>query len=415
MSEETYNLTEDDIMGICCDLESKGLDMMDGDEKREIVQSCLARYVRKPKATCAAPALVRPSSLPKLACCRAYVGTAGTSEAAERGTKLDAAIRQAWMTLHTLNPDPQTRRLFPGLSTEDDQACNWAISRMIELAGEAHLETDEANLQAVVPVEGVQPGTMDGLCVERGFLIDYKTGQIRDYRAQMAAYALACMETYFADTWTAHLLFIDQEQVVTHHFTADEARELVESIVNAPIVAASCDYCGWCGAYGTCPITREQAAHVQEMGAALPAPTPAAKSAKTLPPALEEIVNDERRAFQFLKCLNVAGDWGDIIKRKIKDRLKASGERKTDFFQLIDMAGRQVVNPSDLAPFVQDIGMERLLAVCSQIPLAKVQVLWKEAFGEKPMPASLVMSAAGSSQLRLRKVDSRILTDSPEK
>ena len=52
--------------------------------------------------------LIRPSALPKLACCRCYVSQSSTSEAAERGTRLDAIIRGQW-----LNPSP-VEGLSPG-------------------------------------------------------------------------------------------------------------------------------------------------------------------------------------------------------------------------------------------------------------------------------------------------------------
>ena len=53
---------------------------------------------------------------------------------------------------------------------------------------------------------------------------DLKTGQLRNYREQMAAYALGFMDATFRTEWTAHLLFCDQRQLVTHRFTYEEAK-----------------------------------------------------------------------------------------------------------------------------------------------------------------------------------------------
>ena len=58
---------------------------------------------------------------------------------------------------------------------------------------------------------------------------DLKTGQLRNYREQMAAYALGFMEATFRTEWTSHLLFCDQRQLITHRFTYDEAKALVEA------------------------------------------------------------------------------------------------------------------------------------------------------------------------------------------
>jgi hypothetical protein len=71
---------------------------------------------------------IRHSSLPKLALCGQYEGAPGTSPAAERGTKLDAAFRHAW-----------THGEFPDwdLPEEDAQAVRWAIDQCIRLNGGA--------------------------------------------------------------------------------------------------------------------------------------------------------------------------------------------------------------------------------------------------------------------------------------
>ena len=70
-------------------------------------------------------------------------------------------------------------------------------------------------------------GTADAWLPELGMSADLKTGQLRNYREQMAAYALGFMDATFRTEWTSHLLFCDQRQLVTHRFTYDEAKALV--------------------------------------------------------------------------------------------------------------------------------------------------------------------------------------------
>ena len=70
-------------------------------------------------------------------------------------------------------------------------------------------------------------GTADAWLPELGMSADLKSGQLRNYREQMAAYALGFMDATFRTEWTAHLLFCDQRQLVTHRFTYDEAKALV--------------------------------------------------------------------------------------------------------------------------------------------------------------------------------------------
>ena len=78
---------------------------------------------------------IRHSALPKLALCGQYQGAPGTSPAAERGTKLDAAFRHAWV--HGEFPDWD-------LPEEDAEAVRWAINQCISIGGARDgLTTDE--------------------------------------------------------------------------------------------------------------------------------------------------------------------------------------------------------------------------------------------------------------------------------
>lgn len=340
--------------------------------------------------------LIRPSALPKLQECRCYVGTSGTSEAAARGTRLDEAIRRLWTgddTAWDLCEAP-----------EEVVPVNWALNTMKLLACGADVETREEELQAIVPVASVKPGTMDALCVSMGWLADFKTGQVRDYKAQMAAYSLACMEAYFSDDWTAHLLFVDQKLVVSHHFTREEAEALVKSIVAAPKIATPCEYCGWCSAFETCPAVRGAASELTKP--MLPALTPHAKSVGQLPPSLEELLNDHAAAHNFLTKLAIVTDWAELLKRKLRDQLTPQEGLEaptSEYFKRVVVAGRKVVNPLSLAKYGMELGYDRMLKICSQIPLSKVEEVWKEVFGDRPVPEDIIVTSGGSVSLRLTK------------
>lgn len=335
--------------------------------------------------------LIRPSSLPKLQECRCYVSTAGTSEAASRGTRLDAIIREQW-----LNHSP-----VEGLSPEDDAAVTFAFYTLKLLSGGMRVETQEDQLQAVVPVDGVKAGTMDALCVAGGWLADFKTGQIRDYAAQMAAYSLACMDAYFSDEWTSHLIFVDQKQVVSHHWTREEAEKLVTSIVNAPKEPTLCDYCTWCGSFETCPLVHQSAEEVASIKAE-EKPTAHDKSVKKLLPELEALKNDHKAAHAFLTKLGIVNEWAELLKKSIREQL--TDEEKNDYFNRIVVAGRKVVNPLALGKYWEEFGWQRLLGMCSQIPLSAVEKEWRDVMGEKPIPADLIVTSGSSVQLRLKKL-----------
>lgn len=194
-----------------------------------------------------------PSAAPKLAECPTFVGSSGASAAAERGTRLDAAIRFAI--------DGNTAELEQ-LPTEDKKAAEWGIETLFRLSGGQHVETREEYLAMAVP--GLSKlGTADALCKRAMWVADVKTGQVRNYRQQLAAYCLACMEDHFAESWTAHVVYIDQKLVRSYDFTREEA----ERITAGWIAAASspeakptpCEYCQWCAHFNGCYAIVRQA------------------------------------------------------------------------------------------------------------------------------------------------------------
>ena len=189
---------------------------------------------------------ITPSSLPKLAECALFTGAPGTSAAAERGTLLDRAIRELLMD------DPTT---YDTLSAEDQAVARWGVDELRTLSGGYYVETREEHLGMEVPGLS-KPGTADAVCVRAQWVADIKTGAVRNYRQQLSAYALACMVEHFANSWTAHVVYVDQRVRRTYTFT----REQAEATVSAVIAEASSrlaeptpnEYCGWCANANTC-------------------------------------------------------------------------------------------------------------------------------------------------------------------
>ena len=342
---------------------------------------------------------VRPSALPKLAACRCFEGKPGTSEAAERGTRIDKAIRIMWA--RTQGADWAMKEELPELKADEKDAVIWSIEQLDELTscGELALETQEEKLRALSVVPGVKDGTMDGLSVAGAFLVDFKSGQVRNYREQMAAYALSCMDEFFADVWVTYLLFVDQRQVVMHRFTAQEARAIVQAVLERPKVPEHCEYCTWCAKFATCPVVTGAVASVQE-APALPACSPAAKSKGELPDIMQGMLSDHAKAHEFLSKLAIVIDWAEELKKKLKEEVTADDA----YFTRVVVAGRKVVMPLALGHYLTELGWQRVLSICSAVPLSKVEEIWKEMMPDKPLPADLVTVAGGSVQLRLKKL-----------
>ena len=184
--------------------------------------------------------MIRHSSLPKLEQCACYESAGGESPAAARGTAMDEAFRFA------LSGD--TGKLDT-LEDEEKNAVNWAVNQVCLVAELKPIISEESELKVKTPGidhEGTEDSRIPQACVS----LDLKSGQVRDYYAQMAAYAYGNMERDFAPEWTCHLLFCDQKKVVTHKFTYEQAKLVVENILEAVAdpekKPTPCEYCNWC-------------------------------------------------------------------------------------------------------------------------------------------------------------------------
>lgn len=258
---------------------------------------------------------VRPSSFPKLALCGQYQGAGGVSEAAMRGTRIDKAFREAW----------ECGVLSWFVPEDEAQPVRWALKQCFDLGGragdrDAWLKTEEAACKVKVPgVEHV--GTADGVCVKGRWLIDLKSGQKYDYSAQMAAYALGLMIQYDVEDWTTHLLFCDQEEVVSHLWTRGSARAVVAAVLaNVGTAPKENEYCGWCAKSLTCTARLERKAEVLAVVEA-----PKAEALKLESPEFLQILADPVALGRFLDACKAFEDFQAAAKAKAREVLESGG------------------------------------------------------------------------------------------
>jgi hypothetical protein len=326
---------------------------------------------------------IRHSSLPKLALCGQYEGAPGTSPAAERGTKLDAAFRHAWTTGEF--PDWE-------LSEEDAEAVRWAINQCIKLGGAHDLVTDEDRCR--IHTGGIEHrGTADGVALRGRFLIDLKSGQIYDYAAQMAAYALGLMQEHFVGEWTTHLLFCDQRQVVTHRWTYTTADELVRSVLaNVGTAPVENDYCGWCRKSLTC------GARVKSMTGAL---VPVQSEITPDNDGFLTLLNDPERLGRFLSQCATLEDFREAAKTKARELLEAG--HTVPGWRLQKARVTEYVEAEHIAQAVRNgaIGAHDAILAGGALSAKKAQTLWSAAGAV--MPDEIVARKVGAQPLMQSK------------
>ena len=308
---------------------------------------------------------LRPSALPKLALCACYESNPDAGPAAARGTALDAVFRAQMQNA----PAPADISYAP---TEGDlEAVAWAVTLLRTLAGGEPVLTREDECR--VKMLGME-GTADAIVPAKLAHADLKTGQKRNYREQMAAYALGLMERHFATEWTAHLLFCDQREVATLHFTYEEARELVRSVVarhedpkKQPTV---CEYCNWCTKTDTCP------ARLAVVSTALAATKPDFD--------LEVTLADNGKLGQFLTACSMLDGFREKAETLAKQRLQA-GE-SIPGWKLFTRRGPEFVQHDEVARHITDLGFGPVLAAYGNLSAKKFRDLWEQKSGTEPPP-----------------------------
>lgn len=359
------------------------------------------------------PGKLRPSNLPKFAVCRCFAGSDTPGDAAVRGTLVDAVMRRALASGGDVPPSVE------GLDAEALAAAAWGVAEVRGIAAGSPVVSREEDLRVdlhgeVLPdFEPGSFGTMDALVPQQCAVIDFKTGLVRNYKEQMAAYCLAMMsrsESDFTmeptDRYTAYLVFVDAREVVRYVFTKEEAVAVLRAAIDRPQVPTACDYCFWCRHFEVCPVTLQAVAGVQRVGAGLPAASPAALSAGVLPPALAELVEDEAAAREFLSMFATVKAWAELLKSKLKDKLVKLEEcgQKSPHFMLTKAAERRSILPLALGRYMKEFGFDRIFRLVKPIAYKDFEPVWREVFRDRPIPEELVKVEAGARSFKARPV-----------
>ena len=312
---------------------------------------------------------IRPSSLPKLAACPCYETTGESSPAAQRGTRLDEVFRAVMQGAE-----------LPALDAEDAAAVVWATDTLKQLADGNHTITSDELCKVTLP--NGMTGTCDAVVPGKWFHADLKSGLVRNYREQMAAYALGLMEQYFVDSWTAHLLFCDAQKVITHEFTYAEAQAIVDGIVatvsNPQKKPSVCEYCSWCAKAETC------------------APRMAAldSSLATTDQSFAAVLADPVRLGEFLVKCKVFEKFWDSAKDKAREVLEAGGE--VPGWKLQKGRTSKFVGVQNQLGAIGAVPVEKLIEAHGAMSEKKFRELWPK---ELPFPEAAVESKQSSKAL----------------
>lgn len=193
-----------------------------------------------------------PSSLPAIKQCACYVpdNEGSDNEFTQYGTFMHKALEDR------LNGGDWPE----GLSKQDKEDAQWALD-YIEVHRNGPIHTEQLLELLDESFQVVTFGSGDVISGDQ--LFDFKTGQERDYDAQMAAYALMVMERDSLAAMTVHVLYTKTQKAHSVRLSKAQAEEIVWPIIrgqNDPRrIPAPCDYCNWCSARLECPALNDRA------------------------------------------------------------------------------------------------------------------------------------------------------------
>ena len=329
---------------------------------------------------------ISPSSLPKLAECALFEGANGTSSAAERGTAVDVAIRNLISA--------QDNVTFIG---EDSSAIAYGVEELTRLAKGSFVETREEYLAMAVP--GLSKlGTADAVCKAEKWVADIKTGQLRNYRDQLMAYSLACMEDNFETSWTAHVVYVDQKLIRNYDFSYEEAKQgtqrTIDRATSAEAKPTPCEYCSWCKHYNNCHAIVRQA---ESAIALIPDVT-----GNSIDAIRQRILATAESMGAFAKEWKLAEkEIAEPVMGHLKMRLENGDE--VPGWKLTSMSGRKFVETEAIAKASQNITKETLILALGGKMSEKSYIELCANNGVEP-DQSAIQTGAHSLQLRQTKV-----------
>ena len=318
-------------------------------------------------------AQVRPSTLPKVKLCGHYVSDPVSGAAAARGTRLDTAFRAM---IQGVEPEVE-------LSIEEGIALDWAVDSARILAGGHEIFTDEKSLRVEIPVID-HAGTSDLLCPEAGWHGDLKSGEVRDYEAQMAAYALGWMRDQGRYEWTAYLFYCDQRCVQTYRFTQESAEAIVRDalalrLTDAPPLPNQ--YCGWCAARWDCEARREQ------LGTHLPITKDT--------PIWPDI--DTATLARFVGFAGLVEEWADAARDVLKGRCLEAGEPLPEGVTVTNRKGSEKLPSGAFLP----LPIKHVVPLLGDVGVEKARAAFADAL--VAFPEGKVVTSPGSTFLKFKR------------
>ena len=255
----------------------------------------------------------RPSSLPFLAACPCWVS------AEDRGEqdKNDGTLRHHAVA-HALAGD---RTELEALDSEDSEKVEWALEYIKTHSPDGHVMLIEQRISVLNDeFEEITVGTPDVSCGNQLFDLKWRE---RNYREQMAAYALGMMQR---DGWPevrCHVLAAWNKKAEVFTLSEDEAFDIINNVIREAnhydAKPVACDYCGWCAKRLTCPALTNPVQQIVDARDDIEQLQKSQFGIWLASGAHASQLNDAAVAGMVLKIAKRVGEWSEAVEHHCKE------------------------------------------------------------------------------------------------
>lgn len=304
-------------------------------------------------------------------------GNADTSAGEARHIALSRALSN--------DPDP-----YRGLSEEDAAEVEWAAEYI-----RCKAPTSEHPLRIEFHVNPLQDdftplfesgGRLDVACGP--VLFDLKN-KVRNYTAQMAAYALAMFQEHGWESVEVHLLFAETKTAQVIKLTEARCHEIIDPIIAAvrdPLSQPqACEYCGWCARKLTCSALLTPAATIARAREELSPEVKASFEAWIGDGAHTSKIDDPALMGAVLKVARVLADWCEAAEYRAKDMALKQGLVPAGFKLQTRQGNRFITSVADAFPLV-GLPQAEFLKAC-EVKLSSLVEAYATFHGQKKAPA----------------------------
>jgi len=297
---------------------------------------------------------ISPSALPMLEKCIGFESDGETSPYAQQGTDEHKVLES----------------LLNGEKVEQvPDSVKYAHDLILQFVGgfEEYLKP-EVSIGIMSSTFTTIYGTVDVCMVNDdgdGMVIDYKSGQKRDYWAQLKAYGLGLAQAYDLNNVQTVVIYGRQHCYESDIFEAEDLQKDFDALIEKYLrkhedkeARTPCEYCKWCLHKSNCKARTKAVKEV------------APEDKKDLLKGIRADMNLKKidgeklgRLYQFSK---VIADFADDVKKEVKERLE--NEQKVTGYELKKKAGKTSISDPVGLFHKSGIEPEKFIKLCSISP-----------------------------------------------